>query len=425
MSKQSALKKSSQLVLLSLVILLVGGGAALLFVAHQPVQKSLACDSCVVGPPSLPAATVDAIFRQLGSPMAGAGKAVEQAARQANLDDAFALAVWWVETNDGAAGVGLADRNPGSVRGSVGYPSAFDGYTIYPSYADAINYWFPMLNKVYIDRGLTTVYAISHPYVGTSTSDLWAGKVVTYMQRYRAEAPPPTPAPPSPTATIPPDMLRHQKQLAASNQIDYSRQVQNQGQDQEALALPNTSAPGSTSPLSPVTLNGIVMGALLMAVTLALWAFMLNRKPALPRKHAVAMPDHTSGLLQPSSFQASFTGAISFQSVSRSTETLVPMQPLLPSYNTDTLASTEGLLPAFPAAISLSAQTATAKPLSPIPPLFANPRGGGAFPVRRAVLLPSQPAPGNTEEQPVPVLSAAQGRSGGLLTRYRETQQQA
>src|SRR5258708_19326536 len=40
--------------------------------------------------------------------------------RQYQIDDAFALSVWWTETNDGAAGVGLADRNPGSVRGSVG-----------------------------------------------------------------------------------------------------------------------------------------------------------------------------------------------------------------------------------------------------------------------------------------------------------------
>src|SRR6266566_62397 len=105
------------------------------------------------------------------------GKLVEQVSRQTSIDDAFALAVWWTETNDGAAGVGLADRNPGSVRGSVGYPSAFDGYTIYPSYPAAIVYWFNMLKNNYVNRGLSTVYLISHPYVGTSSSSLWAGKV--------------------------------------------------------------------------------------------------------------------------------------------------------------------------------------------------------------------------------------------------------
>ena len=147
-------------------------------------------DLSVVGKPTLPTATVDAILKDLGSPMSGMGQVIEQASQQTNIDDAFALAVWWTETNDGAAGVGLADRNPGSVRGSVGYPSAYDGYTIYPLYSAAIVYWFNMLKNVYVNRGLSTVYLISHPYVGTSSSPLWAGKVVALMLKYRGEAPP-------------------------------------------------------------------------------------------------------------------------------------------------------------------------------------------------------------------------------------------
>src|SRR5579859_3414431 len=113
-------------------------------------------DLSIVGQPSLPAAIVDAIFKRLGSPMTGTGQAVVQASHQANIDNAFALAVWWTETNDGAAGVGLADRNPGSVRGSVGYPSAFDGYTIYPSYSAAVVYWFHMLRNNYVNHGLSS-----------------------------------------------------------------------------------------------------------------------------------------------------------------------------------------------------------------------------------------------------------------------------
>ena len=146
-------------------------------------------DLSAVGKPSLPAATVDAIFKGLGSPMIGAGQLVVQVSQQTNIDDAFALAVWWTETNDGAAGVGLADRNPGSVRGSVGYLSAYDGYTIYPTYSAAIVYWFNMLKNLYVNRGLNTVYLISRPYVGTSSSPLWAGKVVALMMLYRGEVP--------------------------------------------------------------------------------------------------------------------------------------------------------------------------------------------------------------------------------------------
>src|SRR5258708_12691560 len=110
--------------------------------------------------------------------MDGTGQVVVQASKQANIDDAFALAVWWTETNDGAAGVGLADRNPGGVRRSVGYPSAFDGYTIYPSYPAAISYWFNLITSRYVNRGFTTLYATSHPSMRPSTSSLRTGKVL-------------------------------------------------------------------------------------------------------------------------------------------------------------------------------------------------------------------------------------------------------
>ena len=156
-------------------------------------ENSRADAGDVVGPPTLPAATVNQIFARVGSPMAGTGAIVEQAARRANIDDAFALGVWWTETNDGAAGVGLADRNPGSVRGNAGYPAAFDGYTIYPSYATAINDWFTLLRNRYVNQGLTSAYTICYPYVGTSGAASWAGKVVNLMLRYHGEAPVPVP----------------------------------------------------------------------------------------------------------------------------------------------------------------------------------------------------------------------------------------
>src|SRR2546428_106168 len=192
--RHRSLQQLFQVFMLSTVILLIGAGAALLWETQHIGKASMPVhavgDVGVSGSPTIAAATVNAIFARLGSPMVGTGKLVEQASHQANIDDAFALAVWWTETNDGAAGVGLADRNPGSVRGSVGYPSAFDGYTIYPSYSAAIVYWFNMLKNNYVNRGLSTVYSISHPYVGTSGSPVWAGKVVALMLKYRGEAPP-------------------------------------------------------------------------------------------------------------------------------------------------------------------------------------------------------------------------------------------
>src|SRR5258708_13322348 len=125
MSKRPVQQQLFHVLALSLIIALIGGGVALLNQWHQVVVPSHATSSdSVVGPPSLPAATVDSILRHMGSPMTGVGQAVETASRAANIDDAFALAVWWTETNDGAAGVGLAARKPRSVRGPLGSPSA-------------------------------------------------------------------------------------------------------------------------------------------------------------------------------------------------------------------------------------------------------------------------------------------------------------
>jgi len=196
-------KRSYIFLALSTLIVLVGGTLTLLWQAQQS-EHSQANAGYIVGAPTLTAASIEQIFARAGSPMVGTGAIVEQAARSANIDDAFALAVWWTETNDGAAGVGRADRNPGSVRGSAGYPRAFDGYTIYPSYAAAIGDWFTLLRTRYVNQGLTSVYTICYPYVGTSGAMSWANKVTNLMLRYNGgtsitsapiAAVPPTPRP--------------------------------------------------------------------------------------------------------------------------------------------------------------------------------------------------------------------------------------
>src|SRR6266571_1923130 len=276
--QQRTLQRLFQLFMLSTVIILIGGGVALLWTnkqGHHNGQSAGAAwatgDVSVTGPPTLSAATIDSIFARLGSPMVGTGKAVEQASRQTNVDDAFALGVWWTETNDGAAGVGSADRNPGSVRDSPEYSSAFDGYTIYPSYAAAIVDWFNLLRNRDVNRGLSTVYAIAYPYVGTSSAPLWAGKVTTLIVRYRAEAPPPRP-----TAS-----LTHVKLVFANGLLA----LHSQGQTLENRVLPvrqhagiSTQQAGAAPPLSRTTELAIVCFGLLTALAIALWSLKIGRR---------------------------------------------------------------------------------------------------------------------------------------------------
>jgi hypothetical protein len=297
-NQQRTLPWLFQLFVLSMIILLVGGGAALLWEAQQTggvrVAVHAAGDVSVAGSPTLSAATVDAIFARIGSPMVGTGKAVEQASRQTSIDDAFALAVWWTETNDGAAGVGLSDRNPGSVRGSAGYPSAFDGYTIYPSYSAAIVYWFNMLRNNYVNRGMRTVYAIARPYVGTTSYPLWAGKVIALMYKYRGIAPPPPPLPtvvstPKPKPSVNPSVLyanavKNARMHKLKSWYQYMTSLNlyllalDRGQTQETNKPMNAATQPASNPpaLPPGAVPAIVLFGLLAAFAIAFYAHKLR-----------------------------------------------------------------------------------------------------------------------------------------------------
>lgn len=379
-----------------ILIVLIGGGLALLSSTSRLRQPAYAARSLpdsdlgVVGPPSLPAATVDAILTRLGSPMVGVGALVEQTSRQVNIDDAFALAVWWTETNDGAAGVGLADRNPGSVRGSTGYPSAYDGYTIYPSYADAVVYWFHMLKNIYIGRGLTTVYAISHPYVGTSTSYLWAGKVVALMLRYRGEAPPPPPSP-----TVSPDKLAHNRHIVRPVNTDTPATQSNipPVSSQPATlhaALALQSAPQPSSALSATVTWLIAMCALLLALAIVLCARLLPIRLPASTKRAIFdnLPAST-----PCAAPAMYVpySSLAFQSPLSSRPLNEP--------RTDALVGTPFM------ASTHSASSTFATPSAFLPTTSK---------LRRTQLMPASPASDDLQEIPV----TAGGRPTGLLARY-------
>lgn len=295
--------RSALFIGISTLIVLIGGSVTMVWQLNR-TQSSQASTN-IVGPPSLPAATVDSILTRMGSPMAGTGKVIEQASRRTNIDDAFALGVWWTETNDGEAGVGLADRNPGSMRGSPAYPAAFDGYTIYPSYAAAITDWFNILRSRYIDQGLTSVYAICHPYVGTSSAPLWAAKVVNLMIRYQGEAPPPTPTV-AVTPTMPPLPARNHQPSWLSDVTPVATSVQT---EPLATVVPTTQPVATTVPAAqpvhttapapvalkrqpqaetlPISKTLPVGAGLLSALLIGLWGLKL-RKSGLSQAEQVA-----------------------------------------------------------------------------------------------------------------------------------------
>ncbi len=383
-----------------IIIVLIGGGLALLSTTTRPHQPAYAApslpdsDLSVVGPPSLPAATVDSIFARLGSPMVGTGALVEQTSRQVNIDDAFALAVWWTETNDGAAGVGLAYRNPGSVRGSIGYPSAYNGYTVYPHYADAVVYWFHMLKNIYVGRGLTTVYAISHPYVGTSTSYLWAGKVVASMLRYRGEAPPPSPSP-----TVSPDVQAHNKHIIRPvNTGDTATQssappVSSQQAMLHAALAFQPATPQTATTLSATATWLIAICALLLALAIVICVNLLPTGLS-------ASPQRTfsNNLPASPSFTAPTTHALYPPPAFPSPIIRLTSRPLNEP-QTDALVGTP-FIASDPATSSTLAIPSAFQPIT--------------NKLRRTQLMPDLPTSDQPQEVPAPVGA----RPTGLLARY-------
>lgn len=372
----------SLLPLCCILLVLLGGSAALLLQIQQ--QAHAADIGNIIGPPTLPAAAVDSIFTRLGSPMVGTGQAIEQAARQANIDDAFALGVWWTETNDGAAGVGFADRNPGSVRGSPNYPAAYDGYTVYPSYTAGIIDWFNVLKSRYVSRGLTSVYTLCYPYVGTSSALLWADKVVNLMLRYQQEVPPPVAIP-----TMAPNLKAH-KTMAQQVQLVQQWTQSTQGQQQEArkpmmvssLNAVSVWAAPSVLPRS-IELPFIALG-MLAAIIIALWSLQLRR-------------------MQPQAMG------------------------IMPVTETLTLNSAYSVVPAF---ATLAQPPMLVNQYSPVRAMVAAserrteqlqmpdalPRTASLRPMRRIVLQPTQEQ-ADMEQLPFPVMVNGPTR-GGLLRQY-------
>ncbi len=239
-------------------------------------SKAVVEDLGVVGQPSLPAATVDAILKSLGSPMDGTGQVVVQA------------------------------------------------YTIYPSYPAAISYWFNLIRSRYVNRGLSTVYAISHPYVGTSSSYLWAGKVVALMLRYRGEAPPPATPTVAPSPTISPSMLPHHKKVIDAALYAYHHQGQ---KDTTTKQSSNEVQQASASPD-----YFIAVFALLLTLAIVVWSLRLGKRQSIQ-----GLRVHTQNLEAPDT-DALDAGALNVAAIIN-TDTL-PDLPSIPARQGDKLPRT-------------------------------------------------------------------------------------
>lgn len=270
-----------------------------------------------------------------------------------------------------------------------------------------------MLQNIYINRGLTTVYAISHPYVGTSTSYLWAGKVVALMLRYRGEALPPSSSPT--VSSTPPARNRHVAHPV--NTGTTSSRAQSSVSSVSNLQVGLHTAPASqpaqqqNSTLSDATTWLIATCALLLALIIALYARALPI--ALPAPATVPPAVFTKQPVR-ASFAAPNTDAHSSFPAFQSPVFRLPSRSLNEP-QTDALVGTR-LIASGPLASSSFTSNSLASN-SPVPAPAAS--ASGAFlPVasklRRTQLRPASPT--SDEPQKIPVTVG--GRPTGLLARY-------
>lgn len=118
---------------------------------HIPGQKCTGALNWTQGLFSgLDASDIDAILRRSGSPLAGLGTTILQAAQSHGIDPAFALAIWRHDSSFGKAGAGAKNFNPGNLICKAGRGGSCNGrWHHYNSWADAVIDWFAYADRVY------------------------------------------------------------------------------------------------------------------------------------------------------------------------------------------------------------------------------------------------------------------------------------
>lgn len=175
--------------------------------------------------PTLSLETVRWELAQRGSPLTDAdARFLVHASQQTSIDDAFALAVWAAETQDGREAV-PGTHNIGNITAAEGVAWAHHIFAVYPTWQAGIAAWFHLIKQLYVQgghaqnlltfalyyvHGLTPAQAspqmqraVANGYVETLSS------IIPQLQQHEAALHPgqagagtPDESPPTPSATV-------------------------------------------------------------------------------------------------------------------------------------------------------------------------------------------------------------------------------
>ncbi len=165
------------LMLVSVHVVTISRAASAPFVSvvvSVPVAPVVSSPFAVVGRPSLSAHFIDAVLAAYHSPAVGLGQAMIADSVRYGIDDVFALAFFWHESQFGRFGVAAVTRSLGNIVCTAGYPSCSGRFRSYVSWQDGSLDWFRLLATEYLPRGLTTVERIVPVYAPASENDVSA-----------------------------------------------------------------------------------------------------------------------------------------------------------------------------------------------------------------------------------------------------------
>jgi hypothetical protein len=166
---QASIKRAMQhkeitirLLPLPLLLALLLGALPLLFAPSQVTaatcnsSNTSGASSLIVHPPTLSLETVTWELAQRNSPLSSDdARFLVQQSKQSSIDDAFALAVWAAETQDGREAV-PGTHNIGNITAAHGVSWADHIFAVYPTWQVGIAAWFRLITQLYVPGGHAT-----------------------------------------------------------------------------------------------------------------------------------------------------------------------------------------------------------------------------------------------------------------------------
>jgi hypothetical protein len=118
----------------------------------------------IVGSPTISADFINQVLAKYGSPAAGTGQDLYSLGQQYNVDPAFALAIFWNESNFGKAGMASSTLSLGNLR-CIPSAACWNGYAAFSSWSDGYSAFYKLISgPLYVGSGLNTPESIIPRY---------------------------------------------------------------------------------------------------------------------------------------------------------------------------------------------------------------------------------------------------------------------